>query len=76
MDNKSKLLKILMEINPDINYEQEIFLVDDSLFDSLEIMAIVTEIESCFHIEINPDDIISENFNSLEMMLKLIERNQ
>lgn len=38
-------------------------------------MAIVIEIESCFHIEINPDDIISENFNSLDMMLKLIERN-
>lgn len=38
MSNKEKLVKILMDINPDIDYEKEISLVDDGLFDSLEVM--------------------------------------
>lgn len=74
MSNKEKLIKILMDINPDIDYEKETALVDDGLFDSLEVMTIVTEIDDRFHVEIDPDDVIAENFNSVEMMLNLIEK--
>ena len=76
MSNKEKLVKILMDINPDIDYEKEISLVDDGLFDSLEVMTIVTEIEDRFHIDIDPDDVIAENFNSVEKILKIIKKNQ
>lgn len=74
MNNKEILMKILIDINPDIDYENETTLVEDGLFDSLEIMDIVTEIEHNFHIEIDPDDVIAENFNSMKMILKLIEK--
>lgn len=76
MNNKEKLIKILMEINPDLDYEKETALVDDGLFDSLEVMTIVTEIDNRFHVEIDPDDVIAENFNSVETMLALIEKAQ
>lgn len=74
MSNRDKLMKILRDINPDLDYEKETALVDDGLFDSLEVMSIVTEIDDRFHVEIDPDDVIAENFNSLEMILKLIEK--
>lgn len=74
MNNKEILMKILIDINPDIDYENETTLVEDGLFDSLEIMDIVTEIEHNFHIEIDPYDVIAENFNSMKMILKLIEK--
>lgn len=76
MSNKEKLVKILRDINPDINYEAETKLIDKGLFDSLEVMTIVTEIEERFHVEIDPDEITAENFNSAEMMLKLINKGQ
>lgn len=76
MNDKEKLTKILTEINPDIDYGKEKKLVEDGFFDSLEIMSIVTEVSEKFHIEIDPEDIITENFNSLEMMLKVIEKNR
>ena len=69
-----KLLRILNEINPDIDYDHEEKLVDDGLFDSLEIMAIVVEMNDAFHIDIDPDDIIAENFNSAQNMMKLVEK--
>lgn len=76
MSNKERLIKILTEINPDIDYEQETALVDDGLFDSLEVMSIVMEIGDQFGIEIDPDDIVPENFNSITKILELIEKNQ
>lgn len=76
MDNKTRLIKILMDINPDYDYEKETSLVDNGIFDSLEIMTIVTEIDSHFHVEIDPDDVVAENFNSIEKMLQLIEKNR
>ena len=62
-------------LNPDIDYEAEKALVDDGLFDSLEIMSIVMEINDRFHIDVDPEDVTAENFNSLEMMLKLIDKH-
>lgn len=74
MDNKKKLMRILMDINPDVDYEKETALVDDGIFDSLEVMTIVTEIDERLHVKIDPDDVIVENFNSVEKMLALIEK--
>lgn len=76
MSNKERLIRILSEINPDIDLEHEEALVDDGLYDSLEVMSIVMEIGDQFKVEIDPDDITAENFNSVEKMLKLIEKNQ
>ena len=76
MNDKEKLIKILKDINPDIDYEKEKHLVDDGIFDSLEVMTIVTEFEERFHVEIDPDEVIADNFNSVEMMLKLISKEK
>lgn len=74
MNTKEKLLRILMELNPDIDYESETALVDDGLFDSLEVMTIVTDIDDYFHIDIDPDEVIAENFNSVENIMSLIKK--
>ena len=76
MNNKDKLLHILMDINPDIDFETETALVDGGMFDSLEIMSLVTDICDYFHVDINPDDVIPENFNSLDAILATIEKNR
>lgn len=69
-----KLLKILKEINQDIDFEKETALVDDGIFDSLEIFSIVTELEEKFHVEVDPEDVTAENFNSAENIWKLINK--
>lgn len=67
-----RLINILMDINPDIDYKVEKNLVDSGLFDSVEIIMIVTELEDNFHINIEPEDIIAENFNSMEDIWRLV----
>ncbi|MGN1410396.1 MAG: acyl carrier protein [Eubacteriales bacterium] len=72
-ENKKKLLAILCDIVPDVDFEKETSLIDDGLIESLDIVAIVTEIMAEFDVEINVDDLLPENFNSADAILELIE---
>lgn len=68
-----KLLEILKAVNPEIDYENNKHLVEEGLLDSLEIVEIITSIEETFGIEINPDQIDPDNFESVEVMWKMIQ---
>ena len=73
MDNQEKLLKILTETCPGVDFQQETALIDDGILESLAIVTIVSEIMDEFEVELNVEDLLPENFNSLEAMLELIE---
>lgn len=69
-----KLLSLLAELCPGVDFETETALVDDGLIESLDIVTIVTELMDAFDVEISVDDLVPENFNSAEAMWALIER--
>ena len=73
MDNQEKLLKILTETCPGVDFQQETALIDDGILESLDIVTIVSEIMDEFEVELNVEDLLPENFNSLGAMLELIE---
>lgn len=68
-----KLLEILTEAVPGVDFETETALVDDEILESLDIVTIVSEIKEAFDVEISVDDLVPENFNSVQAMLALIE---
>lgn len=49
-------------------------LVSDGILDSLDIMNLIVELESEFEIEIDPEDVLSENFESVEAIAALVEK--
>ena len=69
-----ELLELLMEIRPDIQFLGGEKLVDDGLLDSFDIVAIVGEIGERFQVDVPVEEINGQNFNSLEAMLRMIER--
>ena len=69
-----KLLAILNELHDDVDFTKETALIDDGILDSLDIVSIVTEIDSEFDVRIPPEEIIPENFNSAEALFDLISR--
>jgi len=71
-----KLMELLTEICPGVDFENETALVDDAVIESLDIITITTEIMDAFDVEITVDDLIPENFNSAKAMWELIERLQ
>ena len=69
-----KLMKILWEINPDIDFKTEDALIDGGMLDSFDIVTLVAEIDDAFGIEIPAEALIPENFNSAKAIFALIQR--
>ena len=73
---KKQIIEILSEICPGIDFETETALIDDGLIDSLDIVAVVTELMEAFDVELGVDDLTPENFNIVEAIEELIESKQ
>ena len=69
-----KLIEILEEIKPGVDYETCDTLIDDGLLDSFAILSIVSELQDEFDISITPAEIVPENFNSARALYALIKR--
>lgn len=68
-----ELMEILMDINPDIDYENEKNLIDGKVLDSFSIVNLVSQISEAFDIEISPKYLIPKNFNSVTAMWNMIQ---
>ncbi len=71
-----KLLEILSDVRPDVDFKNETKLIDNGILDSLNIMEIIAEISDEFDIELSPADIVPANFNSAESLWAMIQRLQ
>lgn len=71
-----RLLEILEEIQPDVDYENCTDLIDAHRIDSLAILSIVSEIEDEYDIVVPTVEIIPDNFNSMQNLWKMIVRLQ
>ncbi len=69
---RETVLEILEEIRSDIDFENATALIDDGELTSLDVVAIVSELNEEFDVEISPDDLLPENFNSLDAICKLV----
>ena len=71
---KEKLIEILADIRPEIDFEEETNYLDEGLLDSLDIASILSAICEEFDLDIGFDELKKENFNSLEAMLDLMSK--
>ncbi len=74
METREQIIEILNEIDDSIDYENEDRLVDDHLLDSFGIISLVAELEDNFDIQIGAEEMIPENFNSVEALAAMVER--
>ncbi|MBO4927470.1 MAG: acyl carrier protein [Clostridiales bacterium] len=71
-----RLIEILEDIQPEVDYLTCTTLIDDHYLNSLAIISLVAELEEEYDITIPTVEIIPENFNSAENMWKMIQRLQ
>lgn len=70
---KQVLIDILKEIHPEVDYETEKNLIDSKIFDSMDIVMLISEIADSFDIKIPANEIVPDNFNSAEALFRLIQ---
>ena len=71
-----ELIEILKDINPDVDYGTCDTLVEDGILTSFEIVMLVTDINQQMNVNISPEDIIPENFNSAKSIYELIKKSR
>jgi acyl carrier protein len=71
-----KILEILNETRPDIEFEEEKELIDGGLLDSFDIVSIISDLNDEFDIHIRVTDLKPENFNSVEAIQRLVLSKQ
>lgn len=69
-----ELRKILEQIKEHINYDDETALLTNGMIDSVELVELVAGIEEKFGVEVPLDEIVPENFDSMQEMWTLIQR--
>lgn len=74
MGTKETIREILLEFHDDVDYDKEQKLVDRKIFDSFDLVTLVTELGQEFGIEITAEEFVPENFNSLEALTAMVER--
>ena len=68
--------KVLTEEFPGVDFEASDELVADGIMDSLTITGVIAALSMEFGIVIPYEEIIEDNFNSLEALANMVERLQ
>ena len=73
---REKVLALLKDEFPGIDFESSDALVDDGILDSLSITGIIAVLSMEFGIMIPYEEIVEDNFNSVDALADMVERLQ
>ena len=71
---EERVLNVLSEEYPDIDFSASDALVDDGILDSLTITGIIALLTAEFDIVIPYEEIVEANFNSVAGLAAMVER--
>lgn len=69
-----ELLKLLHEIQPNVDFENESDLLESGLLDSFSVVMIIDSICQHYNIELSADDIDPDNFQSIQTIWDMVEK--
>ena len=76
MSVKEEVLAVLKEVKPAKDLENTKDIIEGGYIDSFELLSLISALSDHFGIEIGIDEIIPQNFNSVEDMISMVERLQ
>ena len=71
---REQVLGILLDVVPDVDFENEVNLIADKIIDSFAVVAMVNELNDELDIDIPSREILPENFYSLDTIVALVEK--
>ena len=72
---KQEIIKILTELRPEFDFNQNIDFIEEGMLDSFDVVTLVTTLDETFGISIDGVDVLPENFSSVEKIETLLKKN-
>jgi len=74
MSIKEQVMNILGEVKPTKDLSDVTDIIEGGYLDSFELMSLIAGLSDGFEIEIDVDEIMPENFNSVDAIAAMVER--
>lgn len=74
MSIKEQVNAIMREIKPTKDLSNVEDIIESGYLDSFELMSLIAQLADTFNIEIDVDEIVPENFNSVDAITAMVER--
>ncbi|MCR5546903.1 MAG: acyl carrier protein [Lachnospiraceae bacterium] len=71
---EEEILELLSDEFPEVDFTSSDELVDDGILDSLTITGIIATLSMEYDIEIPYEEIVEENFNSIQGLASMVQR--
>lgn len=71
---RERVLKVIEQALPQIDFSTSADLVDDGILDSLSIVTMISELSMEFGIEFDVEDLVPENLNSVDAITETVEK--
>lgn len=73
-DTRERVLKLLEQVLPQIDFKTSADLIDDGILDSLSIVTMISELSMEFGIEFDMAELGPDDLNSLDDIVSLVDR--
>lgn len=73
MSTKENVIEILKSVKPTKDFTGVEDIIEGGYLDSFELMALIAALSDAFEIEIGVDEIVPENFNSVEAIVAMVD---
>lgn len=70
-----EIYAILEELRPEFDFRESDNFVEDGYLDSFDIISIISTVEEKYNISIDGLDVLPENFETVEAIVKLINKS-
>ncbi len=74
MSKKERVISILNEVKPTRDLSEIEDIVEGGYLDSFELMFLITKLSEEFDIEIDVEEVVPENFNSVAAIAEMVEK--
>ena len=72
---REKIFSILRELLPEFDLSEPVNFIEEGMLDSFDIVTLVDTLDTEYDIVIDGIDIIPENFDSLDSIVRLLQKN-
>ncbi len=73
---EEKIVKILSSLRPEFDFTEKVDFIEEGMLDSFDVVSLINELDRVFNVVVPGEEVVPENFSSVEAISQLIGKLQ